>query len=349
VSRSLQLGALGAGMCLFAAAFAAAALYVPGVTLVLVALAAATLVAAAARGARVDLDLSADRVEEGEQVAVTARVSGGIAVACRGTLRVLPGAATSPLDWRRRSAQQSLRSVRRGRAVVGPATAHWADPFGLSARERASEPRELLVLPRVQRLRPRELERIAALPEPVLSPTDGMELDGLREWIPGSPASRIHWLTLARTGTAMERRLRGDQDRRPFTVVLDPRSGASESDLDMAVRAAASLCLALARAGGCSVLVGDQPRIEDLGPGLEAWERLHETLALVTPAAVPRWELVRGARRIVLVHPGQSRTPREVSVSCTVSPSPRPGAEVLFNVAGCAVQTIGRTRERRAA
>ncbi len=336
-------------MCLFAAAFAVAALYVPGVTLLLVALAAAILVSAASRGARVELDLTADRVEEGEQVTVTARVEGGLAAACRGTLRVLPGAAPAPLDWRRRSAQQSLRSVRRGRATVGPATAAWSDPFRLCARERASEPRELLVLPRVQRLRRSELERLAALPEPMLSPTAGMELDGLREWIPGSPASRIHWLTLARTGTAMERRLRGDQDRRPFTLVLDARSAASEPALDMAVRAAASLCLALATAGGCSVLLGDQPRVEDLGPGLEAWARLHELLALVTPGAAPRWELVRDARRIVLVHPGPRRAPAELSVSCAVSPAPQAGHEVLFNVAGCAVQAIGSGRERRAA
>jgi len=336
-------------MCLFAAAFAVTALYVPGVTLLLVALAAAGLVAAAARGARVELDLSADRVEEGEPLTVTARVSGGLAVACRGTLQVLPGAAATAIDWRRRSAQQSLRSVRRGRAVVGPATARWSDPFRLCASERASEPRTLLVLPRTQRLRRRELDSIAALPEASLAHTDGTELDGLRELEPGSPASRIHWLTLARTGVAMERRLRGDEDRRPFTVVLDPRAAASEAQLDMAVRAAASLCLGLGSAGGCSVLVGDQPRLQDLGPGLEAWEPVHEMFALVTGASAPRWELVRGARRIVLVHPGLSQAPRDVSVSCTVSPSPRAGAPVLFSVAGCSVQAPGAARERRAA
>ena len=41
------------------------------------------------------------------------------------------------------------------------------------------------MLPRVQRLRRSELERIAALPEPMLSPTDGIELEGLREYDPG--------------------------------------------------------------------------------------------------------------------------------------------------------------------
>ncbi len=336
-------------MCLFAAAFAVAALYVPGVTLLLVALAATVLVSIAASGARVELDLTADRVEEGEDVTVTARVSGGLAPACRGTLCVLPGAPAARLDWHSRSAEQILRTVRRGRASVGPATARWTDPFRLCARERGSAPRELLVLPRVQRLRRRDLERIASLPEPRSSPMDGMELDGLRESVPGAPASRIHWLTLARSGEWMERRLRGDEDRRPFTVVLDGRSAASDAALDMAVRAAASLCLGLATSGGCAVLIAGQPRVEDLGPGLEAWGRLHELFALVAHGASPRWELVRDARRIVLVHPGPSQAPGDVPVSCSVSPLPEAGAEVLFSVAGCAVGAAPRARAGRAA
>lgn len=349
MSRILQLGLLGAAMCLFAGAFAVSALYVPGVTLMLVALAAGALVSAAARGARVELDLSSDRAEEGEPVTVTARVSGGLAPACRGALRVLPGAAPVALDTRRRSAEQRLRTVRRGRAAVGPAVARWADPFRLCARERASETRELLVLPRVQRLQRRELERIASLPEPLSSPTDGMELDGLRERVPGSPASRIHWLTLARTGVPMERRLRGHEDRRPFTVVLDARSAAGAEALDMAVRAAASLCAGLASAGGCSVLLPGRPRVEHLGPGLEAWPRLHELLALVEHGSAPRWELVRDARRVVLVRPGPTHAPAGFPVSCSVSPLREAGAEVLFNVAGCAVQAVGRVRAGRAA
>ena len=74
-------------------------------------------------GATVNLEIKSACME----VTVTARVKGGLAVACRGMLRVLPGAAPAPLDWHRRSAQQSLRSVRRGRATVGPATARWSE------------------------------------------------------------------------------------------------------------------------------------------------------------------------------------------------------------------------------
>jgi uncharacterized protein (DUF58 family) len=336
-------------MCLFAGAFAVAALYVPGVTLLLAALVSAALVSAAARGARVELELSADRAEEGEPVTVTAHVSGGLAGACRGALRVLPGAAPVALDWRRQPAEQSLRTVRRGRATVGPATARWADPFGLCVRERTSATRELLVLPRVQRIRGRDLDRIASLPEPSCTHLGGIEVDGLRELIPGSPASRIHWLTLARTGVPMERRLSGGEDRRSFTIVLDARSAANDGALDMAVRAAASLCTGLAATGGCSVLLAGRPRVDDLGPGLQGWARLHELLALVEHGSAPRWELVRSARRVVLVAPGPVRAPAGIPVSCFVSPRPEPGAELLFNLAGCAVQAAGRTRAGRAA
>ncbi len=347
--RSLQVGLLGAAMCLFAGAFAVSALYVPGITLLLVALAAAGLVWAAAHGARVELELTADRVQEGEEVTVTARVRGGVAPACRGTLSVIPGAAPVPLDWRRRSGEQSLRTLRRGRVAVGGATARWADPFRLCSRERSSEARELLVLPRVQRLRRRDLQQIAALPEPPPARTAGIELDGLRELLPDSPASRIHWLTLARKGVTMERRLRDGEERRPFTVVLDTCTGASADALDMAVRAAASLCLGLASAEGCAVLLPGRSRVEDLSPGLGAWPRLHELLALIEPGMAPRWELVRDAPRVVLVAPAATRAPAGVAVTCTVSPSPDAGGEVLFTVAGCAVQPAVRAWAGQAA
>jgi uncharacterized protein (DUF58 family) len=159
VSRALQLTLIGLGMCLFAGAFAVSALYVPGVTLVLVALAAAVAVSGAARGARVELDLSVEQIEEGEEVSVRARVAGGLAACCRGALTVLPGAPSTRLSLRSRTAAQVLRPVRRGRLVLGPSRARWSDPFQICARERTSHTRQLLVLPRVRAVRRSDLER----------------------------------------------------------------------------------------------------------------------------------------------------------------------------------------------
>jgi uncharacterized protein (DUF58 family) len=349
VSRALQLALLGAAMCLFASAFAVSALYVPGVTLLLVALAAATLVWLATRRARVELHLRAERVEEGEYVSVSASVAGGLSSLCRGALSVVPGAEPVPIDWTNRSAERQVRAARRGRAAVGPATARWADPFQLCVRERASATRELLVLPRLQHVGPRELERIMSLPAPRSVPDDGLEFDGLRELVAGAPASRIHWLTVARTGVAMERRFRDEDGHRPVTVALDAHAAASVEALDMAVRAAASLCHGFATAGGCSVLLPGRPWLDDLAPDREAWPWIHELLATVEQDTAPRWELLREARRLVLVQARPPQAPPGVPACCYVSPLAAAGAGALFRVAGCTVQAARHGRTERAA
>ena len=64
------------------------------------------------------------------------------------------------------------------------------------------------------------------------------EIDGLRPWREGSPASRIHWPSFARGAGLMERKLISEADSRPL-VVLDPRAPTSPEALDAAVRAAA--------------------------------------------------------------------------------------------------------------
>ncbi len=349
MSRALQLALIGVGMCLLAGAFAVSALYVPGVTLALVALAAGVTVSGAARGAGVELDLDAGRIEEGEEVTVRARVSGGLAAFCRGALTILPGSPPARLSLRNRSAAQGLRPVRRGRVVLGPSSARWADPFQICVRERTSRTRELLVLPRVRAVPRADLERLLTLPDPKPSLSAGLDPDGLRPYRPGSPASRIHWLTVARTGVPAERGFIEEASRLPVTVVLDAADPASDEALDRAVRAAASLCFGLGAAGGCAAMLPGLRRVESLGPGLEAWPQLHAQLALVEPGAPPCWELARELRRIVLVQARRPEVPAGVSVSCTVSALADPHAGSLFDVAGCAVQPAGRARAERAA
>jgi uncharacterized protein (DUF58 family) len=336
-------------MCLFAAAFAVSALYVPGVALLLVALAASIAAPAAARGARVELELSAERVEEGERAIVRARVSGRLAEWCRGSLRVLPGAQAARLGWRSRVVEQSVRTVRRGRVTVGPAKARWADPFQLCIRERMSETRELLVLPRVQPLRARDAAQLLSLPDARARGAPGLEFDGLRPPVPGAPASRIHWLTAARTGTPMERRFCEESDRWPVTIALDARAAASEEALDAAVRAAASLCAGLGQSGGCSAMLPGLHGLASLSSGLDGWAQLHEALALVEDGMAPRWELAREAHRLVLVQARTPQPPPGLAVSCFVSPVPDRSAGILFSIAGCAVQPARGARMGRAA
>ena len=81
-----------------------------------------------------------------------------------------------------------------------------------------------------------------------------LEIDGLRPYREGAPASRIHWLSVARRGEMLERRLVAELDSAPL-IVVDPSAPSGEEGLDKAVRAAASLCVHLAREGGCAVLL----------------------------------------------------------------------------------------------
>ena len=114
---------------------------------------------------------------------------------------------------------------------------------------RAAEPAdEILVLPRTERVH--WLGRDLARPDPNVgrSPTEplaAVEVDGLRPYRQGTPASRIHWPALARGAGLIERRLQADGDSRPL-VVLDARCDGPSENLD-AVRARRRV--ARARAG----------------------------------------------------------------------------------------------------
>ena len=61
----------------------------------------------------------------------------------------------------------------------------------------------------------------------------------------------------------------------------------SEEDLDAAVRAAASLAVHLARAGGCALLIPGDRRPATMDPGLVGWAHLHARLALVEGGSPP--------------------------------------------------------------
>ena len=56
-----------------------------------------------------------------------------------------------------------------------------------------------------------------------------LEIDGLREYREGAPASRIHWPSVARHGEMLERRLVAELDSAPL-IVLDPSNPAGEDE-----------------------------------------------------------------------------------------------------------------------
>ena len=148
----------------------------------------------------------------------------------------------------------------------------------------------------------------------------------------------------------LDRAPRADGDTRPL-VVLDPRRPAREEDLDAAVRAAASLCVYLARAGGCALLLPGDRRPTALEPTLTAWEHAHARLAVVTGVRGPS---VAGlaARRGPVFYVAASaprRPPRALTHApgggrIRVVPGTMPGRRAIFSVAGCAAYELSGQR-----
>src|SRR4051794_7648876 len=222
--------------------FGAAALYVPALGLLLLAGVAWGWVALAASGAALRRVPGSHAVEEERSWPLTLEVCPGFIPAPAGELvepllgRPLPAGAGAPSR-----ARVEVRFERRGRRVLAPPTLAIRDPLGLAERELATDPIELVVLPRIEPvLAPGGGDRgaVGARTARPLAAAAEVELDALRPYRPGTPAARIHWPTVARTGDVMERRLVADADSWPL-VVLDPRRPPSADALDRAVRAAA--------------------------------------------------------------------------------------------------------------
>jgi uncharacterized protein (DUF58 family) len=347
--RAAQLLALGLALCLLAGAFAVSPLYVPGVAIALVALGAASSVAAAAAMTRVRLELDAERVEEGSPVTVTIATRGWPAAFAAAELQLGPHGAWTDVRDAGRPAAFTLRPTGRGRRRIGPATVRFHDPFSISSRRVVSEAPELLVLPRVDRIPRANLERLLSLASPRAGGVAGIGVDGLRPYRTGAPATRIHWLTVARTGSLIERNLDEDAARQRVVVVLDAVGSRSPEELDRAVRAAGSLAFGLARAGGCAILLPGERGPHQLLPDMAAWESVHTRLALVVAGAATRLDAV-SAELVVWV--GARRPPRvhgPARIGCAVSPLPAPDLPTLFQVAGCAVQPAAATAEMSAA
>jgi uncharacterized protein (DUF58 family) len=159
------------------------------------------------------------------------------------------------------------------------------DPLGIVrvVRHGGGSPQSLLVLPRIERARwarddPSErLEQRAGAPLEALAAVD---VDGLRPYRPGTPASRISWPALARGAGLLERRMRVERDAGPL-VVLDLRCTRNSERVDAAVRAAASLAHELGRRSGCELLLPGDRRPVQIEPDLAAWPEAHVRLALV--------------------------------------------------------------------
>jgi uncharacterized protein (DUF58 family) len=358
VTRALGAAALGALIGLAAAAFDSPSLYVPGIGLLLLGAGAWLWVTLAAQGARVRRSGAEPVVEEEQPYPLRLELP-------RGFVRPPGGELHEPLLGRPlrltartpRRIRVEVRFSRRGRRVLEPARLVIADPLGLARRELRSAEDSVLVLPRVEPVSAAGVgvtDGLSGEAARMAAHAAELELDTLRPYRPGTPASRIHWPTVARHGEMMERRLIADVDLRPL-VVVDPRRPSSDEALDMAVRAAASLVVHLARASGCSLLLPGDRRANEVEPDLRAWPALHARLALLGPEdGPPVAARVERAGAVFWVTAGASAPPAGLSraaaaVRYLVTPTPVAEGRTDFMVAGCAVQRLDRRGARSAA
>ena len=361
VSRAAAAAVLGAAMLAGGLAFDTDSLFVPGIALLVLAVGFGGWVALAARGAGIIRAPGPHTVVEGQPYPLRLELRPGLLPPPGGELtdpllerpvRIGPGAA--------RRVRIDVRFARRGRRLLGAGSLRVSDPLRIAEREIAGSgpAHELLVLPRTE-------EVVAARPGGGAGPGTGvdgsggrsalrgradgsaaeLDLEGLRPYREGAPAARIHWPTVARTGEMLERRLTADSDSAPL-VVLDASRPPSEQALDAAVRAAASLCLHLARRGGCALLLPGDRRPLRLAGDLAAWPAAHARLAIV--AATGTRPALAGARRAGAVMWVSARPdpPRDLARAAGggawhVCPATDAPSGAAFTVAGCAGRRLG--------
>ena len=345
-------------LALVAGTFDAEPLYVAAVAFVALAGVACAWVWLAARGVKVTRQLGARRVVEEEPLDVRVHVRPGRVGVPGGVVsdETLPMDFDLPVGRRGRRVLIHVRFARRGKRVLGPPTVVVRDPLGLATRVVEGTSRdELLVLPRIEPVRavsggdgrggPRKRGRPAMAAE--------VELDGVREHRPGTPASRIYWPALARGAGLMERRLRSEADATPL-IVLDARSPECEQDLDAAVRAVASLAVAMAReGGGVGVLLPGDRRPTTLDESLGGWSHLHARLAMLPAGGRASLNSIASRVGPVLYVAARApgRTPRALEHApaagrMLVVPGSIPGRRPSFTVAGCTGYDLEPARPR---
>ena len=352
--------ALGAALVLTGLAFGLTAALVCGIALLVLATGAMAWVELAAIGGSLERDPGPGRIEESE--------SYPLRIVLRGTLVPPPGGELiDPLLDRSipvgprwgRALTREVWLEHPGRRPLPAARLVVRDPLGLWQRElHSGQADELVVMPRIDPVRwagagaePRGQSSGAGSASEATSHRGGLaqfEVDGLRPYREGSPASRIHWPAVARSGEMIERRLIVGGEPRPL-VVFDPRGGTA-TQRERAMRAAASLCVELSRSGGCDLIVPGERRALSIDSRLRGWPEAHVRLAVSDPSGGPSLSQGRSAATVLWVTAGGSlpATVRRLRPgSFLITPSGTRRAAV-FRVSGCFAYPLAGPAERTA-
>jgi uncharacterized protein (DUF58 family) len=346
---------------LCAATFAVRSMYIPGITFLVLGVGFAIWVTLAAAGAKLERQPGPATVEEDSPWPLRILVKPGLIPPPGGD--VIEPLLKQPLRLARMSSDREgnrrvrveVRFGRRGRRAIETARLVVHDPLGLASREVEAKglQTEVLVLPKIEPVLPVEGGGAPGSQQRGRegadeggggrAPAPEMELDVLRPYREGAPATRIHWPTLARTGELMERRFVADPRARPL-VVVDSYEPVGERELDAAMRAAASLAYHLARAGGCGIVLPGDRRPTLLRHDMRAFAEVHARLALLEPAsAYPALARRQGGGLIVWVTASRAipSLPSRMGAGWVVAPHPlAAGAPAEFRVGGCIGQRL---------
>jgi uncharacterized protein (DUF58 family) len=352
VRSALGCAALGALLLAVAGTFDAEPLYVTGAALFLLGAGALIWIGVGSMGAKLTREIGVRSVVEEQPLQVRL-------LAKSGRVPLPPGWIDEPrrpepqrLPAARRQARVRIEVTfgRRGRRKLPPPALVLRDPFGLAQRVITGPATdEVLVLPRIfpVSVTAGGGDATPAHARASLLAAAETEIDGLRPWREGSPASRIHWQSFARGAGLMERKLISEADSRPI-VILDPRAPASPEDLDAAVRAAASLSVYFAKKTGCSLLLPGDRRAAVIEPDLATWPPLHVRLALLGEDVGPSLAAAQNRRGLVIYVSARvvDRAPRGLGRTpggcLMVVPGQMGGRRAMLEVAGCYGYPAGR-------
>jgi uncharacterized protein (DUF58 family) len=145
------------------------------------------------------------------------------------------------------SVSYRIATERRGLHVVGPLVEERSDPLGSLTR---SIPHELTsqvwVHPVVHQLAsslPRSGRSTGRIQANTIAQDPTEDFRGLREYIPGDDARRIHWASTARTGQLVVREQTESRRQTRLVVLETLTEAASRDEFEEAVEIAASLAL----------------------------------------------------------------------------------------------------------
>jgi uncharacterized protein (DUF58 family) len=356
--RAPVTAALGASLTLVGLGFGLVAALVCGIALLTLAVGAVAWVELATVGGRLERERGPGRLEESEPYPLRVELHRTLLPPPGGELfdPMLDRPISVGPRWRRRL-ERDVWLESPGRRRLDPARLVVRDPLGLWQRELTSGGSgELVVLPRIDPVRwagagsePGGQSSGSGRASDATSHRGGLaqfEVDGLRPYREGSPASRIHWPAVARSGEMIERRLIAGGEPRPL-VVYDPRGG-TPTQRERAMRAAASLCVQLARSGGCDLLVPGERRPLSIDAGLRSWPEAHVRIAVSDPNAGPSMPKVGSGAAVLWVTAGRSlpsslRRLRPGSFLVTPSGTRRAAA---FRVSGCFAYPVAGAGDR---